>query len=137
MRNGKRRGREILQELRGETMSRSILFFIFHFSLLIVLAVSGANGQVNMPDPSAIAGQPLPAPELPNATVSVRVVRERMGNNVAGQEVTLNVGTSPRRAKTDAQGRAQFDGIPRSEERRVGKECRSRWAGQHQKRNKM
>ena len=65
-----------------------------------------------MPDPSTIAGQPLPAPELPNATVSVRVVRERMGNNVVGQEVTLNVGNSPRRATTDAQGRAQFDGIP-------------------------
>src|SRR5688572_5254109 len=92
-------------------MSRSILFFIFHFSLLIVLAVSGANGQVNMPDPSAIAGQPLPAPELPNATVSVRVVRERMGNNVAGQEVTLSVGEKPRTAKTDEQGRAQFTGI--------------------------
>lgn len=65
-----------------------------------------------MPDPSAIAGQPLPAPELPNATVSVRVVRERMGNNVAGQEVTLLVGGSRRTATTDEQGRAQFDGLP-------------------------
>ena len=64
-----------------------------------------------MPDPSAIAGTPLPAPELPNAAVSVRVVRERMGNNVAGQEVTLLVGSQPRTAKTDAQGRAQFDGL--------------------------
>jgi hypothetical protein len=64
-----------------------------------------------MPDPSAIAGQPLPAPELPNATVSVRVVRERMGNNIAGQQVTLLVGATPRAAKTDAQGRAQFDGL--------------------------
>jgi len=65
-----------------------------------------------MPDPSAIAGTPLPAPELPNATVSVRVVRERMGNNVAGQEVTLLVGGSRRTAKTDQQGRAQFEGLP-------------------------
>lgn len=64
-----------------------------------------------MPDPSAIAGVPLPAPELPNATVSVRVVRERMGNNVAGQEVTLTVGSTPRTATTDEQGRAQFAGI--------------------------
>ena len=64
-----------------------------------------------MPDPSAIAGAPLPAPELPNATVSIRVVRERMGNNVPGQEVTLNVGSTPRTAKTDEQGRAQFTGI--------------------------
>ncbi len=82
------------------------------WGLVVLLGVSAASAQVNMPDPSAIAGQPLPAPELPNAAVSVRVVRERMGNNVAGHEVTLNVGSSPRTAKTDAQGRAQFDGIP-------------------------
>lgn len=65
-----------------------------------------------MPDPSAIAGVPLPAPELPNAVVSVRVVRERMGNNVAGQDVTLLVGAARRAAKTDQQGRAQFEGLP-------------------------
>jgi hypothetical protein len=64
-----------------------------------------------MPDPSAIAGTPLPAPELPARTVTVRVVRERMGNNVAGQDVTLTVGTDKRTVKTDAQGRAQFDGL--------------------------
>ena len=46
-----------------------------------------------MPDPSAIAGTPLPAPELPDRAVTVRVVRERMGNNVPGQTVTLKVGT--------------------------------------------
>jgi hypothetical protein len=91
---------------------RTLWFLIFKFAFLIVLSASAASGQVNMPDPSAIAGQPLPAPELPNASVSVRVVRERMGNNVAGQEVTLNVGSTPRTATTDAQGRAQFDGIP-------------------------
>ena len=91
-------------------MKRLSLFVIRHS--LFLLAASAASAQVNMPDPSAIAGQPLPAPELPNATVSVRVVRERMGNNVAGQPVTLNVGNAPRTAKTDAQGRAQFDGLP-------------------------
>ena len=42
----------------------------------------------------------------------MRVVRERMGNNVAGQEVALLVGGSRRTAKTDQQGRAQFDGLP-------------------------
>ena len=64
-----------------------------------------------MPDPSAIAGTPLPAPELPDRTVTVRVVRERMGNNIAGQVVTLKVGTATRSATTDEQGRAQFDGL--------------------------
>jgi hypothetical protein len=48
---------------------------------------------------------------LPNATVSVRVVRERMGNNVARQEVVLNVGSTAHKATTDEQGRAQFSGI--------------------------
>jgi hypothetical protein len=64
-----------------------------------------------MPDPSAIAGTPLPAPELPAGTITVRVVRERMGNNVAGQDVTLTIGQGKRTIKTDAQGRAQFDGL--------------------------
>jgi len=70
------------------------------------------RAQVDMPDPSAIAGTPLPAPELADGTVTVRVVRERMGNNIAGQEVTLTVGGARRVMKTDAQGRAQFDKLP-------------------------
>ena len=78
---------------------------------LLLLSAIAATGQVNMPDPSAIAGTPLPAPELPDRTVTVRVVRERMGNNVAGQAVTLRVGNDARSGKTDAQGRAQFDGL--------------------------
>ena len=76
-----------------------------------LLGASVASAQVEMPDPSAIAGTPLPAPELPAGSITVRVVRERMGNNIAGQDVTLRVGTEARRGKTDAQGRAQFDGI--------------------------
>lgn len=65
-----------------------------------------------MPDPSAIAGTPLPAPELADGTVTVRVVRERMGNNIAGQDVSLRVGGAQRTMKTDEQGRAQFDKLP-------------------------
>ena len=78
---------------------------------LVLFAVIGVSAQVNMPDPTAIAGTPLPAPELPDRTVTVRVVRERMGNNVAGQAVTLRVGSDTRTGKTDEQGRAQFDGL--------------------------
>lgn len=77
-----------------------------------LLAPGVANSQVDMPDPSAIAGTPLPAPELPLGTVTVRVVRERMGNNIAGQEVNLTVGGARRTMKTDEQGRAQFDKLP-------------------------
>ena len=88
--------------------------FVICYSLFssLFLSASVATAQVAMPDPSAIAGTPLPAPELPNAAVSVRVVRERMGNNVPGHDVTLLVGGSRRSAKTDQQGRVQFDGLP-------------------------
>ncbi len=79
--------------------------------LFFVLCSSFLAAQVEMPDPSAIAGTPLPAPELPDRTVTVRVVRERMGNNVPGQTVTLKVGSESRTGKTDEQGRAQFDGL--------------------------
>lgn len=76
-----------------------------------MLLAAPAFAQVAMPDASAMSGQPLPAPELPDATVTVRVVRERMGNNLAGVVVTLTVAGAPRTATTDAQGRAQFEGL--------------------------
>ena len=47
-------------------------------SVIWSLVLAPASAQVDMPDPSAMAGLPLPAPELPARTVSVRVVRERM-----------------------------------------------------------
>lgn len=78
----------------------------------VISAVSGAvTAQQAMPDASQMAGQPLPAPELPAGTVSVRVVRERMGNNVAGHPVSLRVGDRTLDGKTDDQGRATFPSI--------------------------
>ena len=65
-----------------------------------------------MPDPSLINGKALPAPELPNATITVRVVRESIGNNVSGQPVTLTTGGRARTVSTDEQGRAQFTNLP-------------------------
>lgn len=84
----------------------------FAVATLLGSLAAPARAQVAMPDASAMAGTPLPAPELPDATVTVRVLRERMGNNVAGQLVTLKAGSGSRTASTDAQGRAQFNGLP-------------------------
>jgi hypothetical protein len=78
----------------------------------LLASASPASAQVNMPDASAMAGVPLPAPELPDGTVTVRVLRERLGNNVAGQTVTLRIGGGTRTGTTDEQGRAQFDALP-------------------------
>lgn len=85
-----------------------------HVTLIIALIaadVSVASGQ-QMPDPSQMAGRPLPAPELPTGTVSVRLVRERMGNNIASHPVLLVAADRKLKGTTDAQGRAQFGDVP-------------------------
>ena len=65
-----------------------------------------------MPDPSQMAGRPLPAPELPAGTVSVRLFRERIGNNIVNHPITLSgLKSGPTTISTDEQGRAQFSGI--------------------------
>ena len=91
------------------------LFGILIWSLVFgiwVLFSQPLHAQINMPDPSMIAGKALPAPELPNGTISVRVVREALGNNIVGQDVTVRAGGVTRSGKTDEQGRAQVAGFP-------------------------
>ena len=78
---------------------------------LAVALSTGASAQ-DMPDPSLIHGRAIPAPELANGTVTVRVVREAIGNNAPGQQVSVTVGGTTRSATTDAQGRAEFAGLP-------------------------
>lgn len=72
-----------------------------------------------MPDPSLIHGRAIPASELANGVVTVRVVREAIGNNVAGQQVQLTVSGRTRTATTDEQGRAEFTNLPAGEEARA------------------
>lgn len=77
-------------------------------ALALAAGVSSVSAQVAMPDATQMSGVPLPAPELADAAVTVRVVRERMGNNVPGQEVTLITPEGRVSGVTDDQGRAQF-----------------------------
>jgi hypothetical protein len=75
--------------------------------------------QIAMPDPALIHGRAIPAAELPVGTVTVRVVRESIGNNVADQDVRLSVNGAARNATTDAQGRAEFTSLPSGAEVRA------------------
>lgn len=80
--------------------------------LASLLLAAPAPAQVQMPDPSQMSGVPLPSPELPAGTLTVRVVRGALSNNVEGQRVTLTVDGGPvREAVTDAAGRAEFAGL--------------------------
>jgi len=78
-----------------------------------VLLAGGAvaSAQVAMPDARQMSGVPLPAGDLPDGTVTVRVVRERMGNNLPDQEVGLTTPDGKVTAVTDAQGRAEFTSV--------------------------
>ena len=74
--------------------------------------VGVSAAQINMPDPALIHGRAIPAPELPDGTVTVRVVREAIGNNVTGQEVRVTAEGAEHTAATDDQGRAEFADLP-------------------------
>jgi hypothetical protein len=79
--------------------------------VICALLVAPAHAQLNMPDPSLIHGKAIPAPELATGTVTVRVVRETIGNNLAGQTVRVTTGSASREDSTDEQGRAEFPNL--------------------------
>src|SRR5436190_11923664 len=82
-------------------------------SVVFVLGFAALPGaQVAMPDPSAINGKALPAGDLQTGTITVRVVRESVGNNIVGQQVTMTVNGEAKKAVTDEQGRAELKGLP-------------------------
>jgi hypothetical protein len=70
----------------------------------MALSIASAASAQDMPDPSLIHGRAIPASELADGLVTVRVVRESIGNNVPGQQV---------------QGRAEFTNLPRGDEARA------------------
>jgi hypothetical protein len=79
---------------------------------LALLLIPGGVSAQQMPDPSQIHGKAIPAPELGNSVVTVRVVRENIGNNVPQQTVKIAQGSVSRTATTDEQGRAEFKDLP-------------------------
>jgi hypothetical protein len=56
-----------------------------------------------------MAGIPRPVDDLPSGSVSVRVIRGALTNNIPNQTVLLQVGPDVQTGRTDAEGRAQFD----------------------------
>jgi hypothetical protein len=83
------------------------------FTLASVLALgflvaSPANAQ---PDLRQMNGLALPSADLPDGTVSVRVVRQTLGNNVVGASVSIAGNGVSDTAPTDESGRAIFSGL--------------------------
>lgn len=71
----------------------------------------GARAQFAMPDPKQMAGIPRPVTDLPDGTVSVRLIRGQLSNNLPNHAVELEgAGTALKRV-TDENGRAEFKGV--------------------------
>jgi hypothetical protein len=111
-----RRGRRQAAPSRLRPVPTSVLAFVACF--LGLLAPPNVTAQ-DMPDPSLIHGKALPGPELPTGTVTVRVVKEAIGNDLPNQRVTVAIGGATRTAMTDERGRAEFAGLPAGQEGRA------------------
>lgn len=134
MRDSQRRRCEVLQELRGEavtdgaggtvhlktgqrshgaTGSRAdaVWRIIVMIGVALVLGVSG-SAQIQMPDAREMSGIPRPVDDLSAGTVSVRLIRGDLSNNMTGHPVELRVGDGGQTANTDSSGRAEFRNLP-------------------------
>ena len=80
---------------------------ILRLAIVLFLATP-AFGQ---PDLRQMSGLALPSSELPDGTLSVRVVRQSLGNNVVGASVSISGGGANETAPTDESGRAIFSGL--------------------------
>src|SRR5262245_44259167 len=77
--------------------------------VIALLVTPAVYAQFEMPDPKQMSGIPRPVTDLPNTSISVRVIRGQLSNNLPNQPVELHAGSKVLKAKTDDMGRAQFD----------------------------
>ncbi len=65
-----------------------------------------------MPDPKQMSGIPRPVTDLPDGSLSVRLIKGDLSNNIANHPVELHIGDKVQTVNTDEAGRAQFDRLP-------------------------
>ena len=83
-------------------------FLLVGLAFVLLLCAGPARAQMDL---SQVSGQPLPSPDVPIGTMTVRVIRGSITNNVAGQTVEVTVDGSARKLTTDANGRAEVTGL--------------------------
>jgi hypothetical protein len=99
-------GHEGHEGLVGKTIRGFVFLVCFVVSLFVLVRPGELLAQMDL---SQVSGQPLPSPDLPVGTVTVRVIRGTLANNVAGQTVDMTIDGQTRQLKTDAEGRVQVD----------------------------
>ncbi len=87
-------------------------------ALCVVIVSAGAilSAQFQMPDPKQMSGIPRPVTDLPDGSISVRLIRGQLSNNIASHLVELHFANGRvLKVNTDDAGRAQFDKVPAGE----------------------
>lgn len=77
-------------------------------TLLLAFMVLLPSILLAQPDPRQMSGIPRPDGNLPDGTITVRVIRGSFANNVIDHPVELRAGDQVQTARTDANGRATF-----------------------------
>jgi hypothetical protein len=78
---------------------------------LALAMATPAAAQFQMPDVKQMSGIPRPVDDLPTGSISVRLIRGALSNNITGHPVQLTVDGKTTTVKSDDGGRAQFNGI--------------------------
>lgn len=86
-------------------------FGAFAAIVLAAAVVAAPAPAAAQPDPKDMSGVPLPVPDVPAGTLTVRVIRGNFANNVEGATVEFTVDGGARTVTTDAEGRAELTGL--------------------------
>jgi hypothetical protein len=97
--------------MRGKAVTRGLLRLAFCVTCLLCVLRGREflSAQIQMPDPKQMSGIPRPVDDLPSGSISVRLIRGDLSNNITGYPVELHIGDKVQTVKTDDAGRAQFD----------------------------
>jgi len=84
---------EVNRGHKGEArlLRRAVLCVLCILCVLCANPLNAQPGGFAMPDPKEMSGIPRPVDDLPNGTVSVRLIRGSLSNNLTGHAVELHV----------------------------------------------
>ncbi len=108
---GRTGGRTVVKGQMNVKSTTGLILCVLCFLCVLGREQAVVKGQFQMPDAKQMSGIPRPVDDLPDGSISIRLVRGSLSNNIPNHPVQLAVGGRVLTVKTDENGRAQFDKI--------------------------